>query len=116
MNKRGNVQSRYGGMLTDISDYIIQNDIPEPLRDESLKLKNSAITNYPNPAKTHITVSCESSFNKLSIYHITGKMILEKNHDKEMQNYTLQLNLSKGIYILKLSNKEDYAYSKLIVN
>ena len=79
------------------------------VNDESIKI-------HPNPTNNLIFINSEffHEYN-VSLYNNLGQLVLEKIFNQS--NNTLSLgNLNKGIYILKIENKEDYDIHKIILN
>lgn len=91
--------------------------------DEVSSIKVAALLNnntYPSPAfrGTNVKINClDNSFNKLTLYDYLGhtidiKTICIFNHIYE---YTLPNTLNKGLYMIRLSNGNDFFDSKLII-
>ena len=77
--------------------------------------KNSTLTFYPNPAHEQVTVSSKDVISSLSITDINGKVLMV-NKQVNQSNVTIPLNgLSKGVYILSVSNGKNIVQEKLIV-
>ena len=70
---------------------------------------------YPNPAKEQITIDAPVSFNKIEVYSTDGKMVFEKFYKAGIQTSTIGLKLSKGIYLMKLSNDKSFMTSKFVI-
>ena len=71
-------------------------------------------TIFPNPAQNTFMVKLQNKElkNKLSIYNLTGKRILEGT-----TNATIDIsNLQRGLYLIKISFKEKKITKKLIIN
>lgn len=65
------------------------------------------ITIYPNPTQNKINFELSTNFNKFSvqIFDILGKLVLTNNIN--LANNSIAINsLEKGIYLVKLENKE----------
>ncbi|HDO26853.1 MAG TPA: T9SS type A sorting domain-containing protein [Bacteroidetes bacterium] len=76
---------------------------------------------YPNPATDELFVSIPSSnegdFN-ISLIDLTGKELIRKNSDFNIQNNVVQLNLngiSPGMYFLRINNGQNTFTKKVIV-
>lgn len=76
---------------------------------------------YPNPATHELFVSIPSSnegdFN-ISLIDLTGKELIRKNSDLNIQNNVVQLNLngiSPGMYFLRIDNGQNTFTKKVIV-
>lgn len=77
-------------------------------------------TIYPNPANTKVTIDLSKSiihYNKLEITDAIGQTCFTQAI--ENGNKTLDLDLriiTPGLYFIKLSNKTDYSFMKMIKN
>uniref|UniRef100_UPI00404AB95C T9SS type A sorting domain-containing protein n=1 Tax=Flavobacterium sp. TaxID=239 RepID=UPI00404AB95C len=73
------------------------------------------LTIYPNPVSTgKIYISSKSSLDKkIEIFDVLGKKVLETTITTKEVNVA---NLSPGIYIIKIKEKEASATRKLIIN
>ena len=80
----------------------------------ALKAENT-IRIYPNPVCDVLNIKTEKEFNKLRIFNVEGKMILEKYYGENTKATSLQLNLKSGLYMLKLSDGNLSINSKFIV-
>lgn len=90
----------------EVSDVVVVG-VDMVVKDQEIKL-------YPNPAKTHVTISCnkEYSVGAVSVYDITGKIVLNKETSGKHE-LVIQLDgLDKGIYFVKT---EDGNTHKLVV-
>ncbi|MCX6232658.1 MAG: T9SS type A sorting domain-containing protein, partial [Bacteroidetes bacterium] len=75
---------------------------------------------YPNPTSGLITVAINGSNSSLNLqlYDIVGKLIYEEKLLLKNQSITKNLDLSaypKGIYFIKLSNKNTSKVERLIL-
>jgi hypothetical protein len=90
--------------------------IPETLSTNKLEL--SSLSMYPNPTKDILNFDFNNNTipSKITIFDINGKMILELN---QFSNNSVRLstkNLSKGLYIVKItSSKNEHVYKKLVI-
>src|SRR5690606_4541328 len=82
-----------------------------------LRIENEKLRMYPNPANDLIKI--ESTVPKeeldISIVDVTGRTVLNKK--AEIKNYTsdVELNLANGVYILKITNKQQKTISKKLI-
>ncbi len=70
---------------------------------EELSKNNNNISVYPNPATDFITIDWNSNVNikELSIYNISGKLVLRKRIETKANNIrAIKSELSKGNYII----------------
>ena len=81
----------------------------------TVNLKIQKINIYPNPTSEKLFVSTESQLSRYDIYDFAARRI--SGHNLENENYTINVSsLSKGIYILKLTDNEGRSQStKFIV-
>lgn len=70
---------------------------------------------YPNPVFNELKIHYESGFNSIAIFDMEGKLMVEKKYNEDVKSDALQLNLAKGVYILKLRNAQAVYQSKIIV-
>ncbi|MBD3637279.1 MAG: T9SS type A sorting domain-containing protein [Crocinitomicaceae bacterium] len=92
-----------------------------PLSDVGVKENAfSALMIYPNPAKFHITVDLgaiayeEMSTTTLVLYDLMGRKILEQNVPSKVFNIDLS-GLSKGTYLLEISNGSAVTSRKILI-
>lgn len=78
--------------------------------DVSEQNKNS-ISIHPNPANENITIKSKNqlSYSSISIYDLSGKMVLELFTEIEQIDVS---NLDNGIYFLELKNENDVQLSR----
>ena len=85
-----------------------------PTVSASLENSSTTISAFPNPAQDQLSLQLDAaSFYRgeaeLSVYDMTGKLILVENVEMEALTtpYSLDIsNLSKGTYLLQLSNSQ----------
>ena len=76
-------------------------------------LKSSNFSIYPNPTHSTTTISYNQIIQKVEVYTITGKKIIEKNPNK--QTAIINMNsLNKGIYIAVITSEKKHVTMKLI--
>ncbi|WP_111683431.1 endonuclease [Winogradskyella tangerina] len=94
-------------------EYIWGNNVGE-VWSQSLSIddfEQSEITIYPNPTDGRIYLEGDKT-ESMEVYSLEGKLL---NRFTEFENY-IDLNLSSGLYILKLLNGDKSIVKKLIVN
>jgi hypothetical protein len=74
---------------------------------------HSDIKVFPNPTNDKISIEFISQNTLLSIYDTKGLLLLQKSLIQEKSDIDLS-KLSKGIYILKLSNSDNVFVTKII--
>lgn len=78
--------------------------------------KANTLQVYPNPATDYVTVQLPNNTSgKVSIYSITGKLLIQKTVNVQKE-FRLNTNtLTKGVYMLSFENETTKKVSKLIV-
>lgn len=72
----------------------------------------SKVSIYPNPANEFVTISSSVEINKIEVYNLLGKKV---SSSSSLINNTLDIsNLSKGMYLLKLTSEEGTATKKIV--
>ena len=67
---------------------------------------------YPNPVSNYLAVETEHP-TQLALYNVQGKLVMGK---EITSTHTLNTSeLSKGIYLLKVTNEQGRIYSKKII-
>ncbi|MDP5157888.1 MAG: T9SS type A sorting domain-containing protein [Flaviramulus sp.] len=100
-----------------IAFFTTQNGVAQNNADANLINKNiEGLSIYPNPVssgKTFINISSRFNLNKkVEFYNVLGKLIFSINlSDKEL-NIS---NLSKGVYILKITENNITETRKLVI-
>ena len=71
---------------------------------------------FPNPTNNNLTIRSASSFEAVSIYDLTGKLILSKQVEKaNREAIKVDINsISKGSYFIKLQSSEGSVIRKFI--
>ena len=76
--------------------------------------ENETIKIYPNPSTGQFTIHCLTATAKnLDIYDMFGKLVFHTIINSKQE--TINLNIAKGIYFLKLSDGTDSYRKKLII-
>ena len=99
--------------LTGTSSNFVVFDATVLSLNKNEKLNNYTV--YPNPAKTDITIKTSNSLvSTISLYSITGQLILSKPNTLSSE---MNLNISAlktGLYVLKIENETGTVYKKII--
>jgi len=83
--------------------------------DASPQLKRAGkFSVYPNPAKDYVTIRSGFSFRKIEIFNTNGKRVLYCQQ-QESEKSNLDIDLTAGLYLLKISSKNKFACSKLMI-
>jgi len=91
---------------------------PENLNTQDFEL--AGISVYPNPAINILNIDLGnnySRFDQLELYDVQGRLVSQTNLNQELQ--TTQMNvgdLSSGVYILKVSSKDEQISAKVILD
>ena len=74
-----------------------------------------SISIYPNPSSDYVNIEIKNqSIAKVSIFDMSGKLVLEKNN---ISNTQISVgNLNKGVYIIKIETSKGLFQEKLIKN
>jgi len=82
---------------------------------ESSSFPSSALSIYPNPAHNAFTVSLNNEMKTavLKTYDITGREAYTTTVNTKLQ--TLNLNISPGVYFVKVSDEEKVYIQKLVI-
>lgn len=110
--------------LADAEDVIVhQSDISnlglvtfDPVNCGFLSVEEAHLTEvaiYPNPTNGHVTLTNNTSFQKMNVYSMDGKLVLEKN--LQSGTHEMYLDLRAGIYILELHGNNSRAIKKLVI-
>ena len=85
----------------------------------SKKELTNAFKMYPNPASDQLNISLDKAGDyRISIYDLSGKLVLKKDNEIFTPNTALELNvshLSKGTYILSLESQKQSYNKQLII-
>jgi len=73
---------------------------------------SSQFSVFPNPAKNTLNISSKVSIDKAEVFNLIGKKVI--SNSKSSNNSIDISNLSKGIYILKLTSGDSVATRKII--
>jgi PKD repeat protein len=77
--------------------------------------ENSLITIFPNPSSNELNITSPAIINKIKIFDITGKMILEKRHSlSEIKIDIHQLN--KGFYTVLIESEMTKVKRRFVKN
>jgi hypothetical protein len=81
---------------------------------EENELNTSDFSMYPNPAKNTLYITTKTNNAVVSIYNITGKVILTKNlsHGENLVNVS---RLASGIYLARFESENKVDTKKLII-
>lgn len=88
--------------------------------DEDITEANTILNVYPNPASDNVTITYNaiSNFTSISIFDLTGKEVLSKqiNTVKGLSQEKLNVvDLTQGVYFLRIASGQNISTQKLIV-
>ena len=89
---------------------------------EDVAYNSDNIAVYPNPANDQLNVQllfAESNAVSIELLNLTGKVVASLNHNQAISpnRYTLDVaDLSKGVYILKVTNGTKVSTSKVTIS
>lgn len=97
---------------------IIRKEFNIPTAINNLKLRETGISFYPNPATNNITVSVEKPLKSsisVNLIDITGKIVSSQLLPNNIMNHSLDVSsLANGIYMIQFSNQEFTAIDKFV--
>jgi hypothetical protein len=74
------------------------------------------ISIYPNPSSGLIRIeSDETIIRSVEILDITGKQVLRKDFDTPQQSIELDLNISPGLYIIKVREEKFIYVTEILI-
>jgi hypothetical protein len=79
---------------------------------------NTGISIYPNPTNGIVTIDCSDfkdkrNINNIAILDVSGKVLLNKSPKNSYEEFDFT-HFSHGVYLIKVSTKNNCYYSKLI--
>ena len=77
--------------------------------------KPSKLRVYPNPSKDQLSVNSGFPFKKIEIFSMTGRKTFMKEYPGSTETANLVINIRHGVYMVKVSNGNRDAFSKLII-
>lgn len=84
------------------------------------KIVKSDFKIYPNPANTKVTIDLSNttnSYQKLEVLNANGQVCIVQPIEKGSETMEVDLErISRGLYLIKLSNDDGYSYRKLMKN
>ncbi|WP_299681254.1 T9SS type A sorting domain-containing protein [uncultured Dokdonia sp.] len=103
------IDEDYNNSGSPLDDDTNDNDIPDFLDpDVALSIDDFEIANfavYPNPTTANITITGTIPFDKISVYDITGKLLLEQTIASQIIHTVVLPSIKKGIYFIRIDNQ-----------
>jgi Leucine-rich repeat (LRR) protein len=104
----------------DFNAPIITNTYTTKIIEESSTdgiIGTNTISTFPNPTKNQLFINSETSFEKISIFDTSGKLISSIQLSHPLTEYELNISkLSEGIYFLEVQSKNIKEMKKFIKN
>ncbi len=103
----------YNGSAPDIGAF----ESGSTLATNEFDTNSIAIQIYPNPAVNEINIHFTENQNveSISIYDVLGKRVFTKKIEASESKITLNPNLSKGVYFLKIESDKGMLSEKIII-
>jgi hypothetical protein len=92
---------------TDTWNYISELKIFGYRHRNSPAYEKLAVKIYPNPAKEHLTIRIDNSTlipEFIQLIDLSGVVVLSEKMDQDLREFTIQVNLKNGTYIVKLGS------------
>ncbi len=99
----------------DSEEFIISIDVTEPLEINEAFIKDN-FSIYPNPVANYLVVDSNHTIGSFSvdIYSTDGRLIYSSKETSTQQQKINLSNISKGTYIMKVSNADNFGTMRLI--
>ena len=84
---------------------------PESYEQQPVKL-------YPNPANEYFTIRIDEPLLELDflrILDLSGKSLLQEKLDKNMREYSIPIDLRRGIYVVQMGQNELTLFTQKLV-
>lgn len=102
----------FNHLMNDMADYEIT--ITTATTNAISFVKENSITIFPNPVEDFVIISSESEhIQEISIYDMTGKMLLTQITDNQKQQVDLS-SLRNGIYTIKIQSSDEIFTTKIL--
>lgn len=105
----GNLVFTNNGNFDDIARIYL--DVTTPASIDDPVLNNAAFRIYPNPANNTVQFDTDESVLRVEMFNMQGQMVMCETGDVRTLNIS---NLSKGIYMLKVTTPTGIATQKLV--
>ena len=105
-----------GGAISPLPRQIILTSvlIDDSLSNEQKEVSASKYVVYPNPSNGSFKINSSKLTNgKIELFDMLGQKIVQQEHINN--NQTIQTNLGKGIYLLKITTDENTVISQKII-
>jgi glucuronoarabinoxylan endo-1,4-beta-xylanase len=70
---------------------------------------------YPNPSNGNFHLQSGQGFSRLEILSLDGKILMSQSYGKPKLTEEVHLQLEPGIYLLRVSNKENVRFTRLVI-
>ncbi|MEM6720027.1 MAG: T9SS type A sorting domain-containing protein [Bacteroidota bacterium] len=90
-------------------------NISNGLRVSEVALSSNALLMYPNPAKDRIQITSKYRLQKLILYTLDGKSIMEKDYTDVLFSTSLDVSsLSEGMYVVQVETTNEIYTRKMM--
>ncbi|MEO6305644.1 MAG: T9SS type A sorting domain-containing protein [Bacteroidia bacterium] len=103
--------TKRNNLMQEILNFFFTSSI---ITDLSANNRSEEVLIFPNPANNILTIRSNEPILKLELIDISGKLILEKNSNSEMETINVK-ELIPGIYFLKVQNGKNISIKKISV-
>ncbi|WP_430409787.1 T9SS type A sorting domain-containing protein [Kordia sp.] len=109
MNRDATPENENGGFVLNVQD-------TSTLSVNDVENTSNQLVMYPNPAKDVVTITAQTAVKEVSIYDLSGKLILKtKNNTANTQNIELS-TIANGMYLVQIKTEKTTTLKKLIIN
>ena len=71
---------------------------------------------YPQPVSDRFQIKCESSFDRIEVYDMQGRMIFKENYTGQTEVSVTSALWKNGFYLIKIFSNGNILYNKIIKN
>lgn len=81
------------------------------------KLVGETLSIYPNPVYSNgfLKIDSDTFFSRITMYSFNGQLILDKPIENNIIDISTE-NINKGLYLIKLYNRQGYVVKKIIIS
>lgn len=76
--------------------------------------QDNLVTIYPNPATTNITIAAQNELQKIELYDVQGRLVLEKICENEKQTTLDVSTRAAGLYFIKITTDKGSKLEKWV--
>jgi ELWxxDGT repeat protein len=104
---------------TDLSGFelfVITPDIStlntNPFQDQ---IESNKLNIFPNPTRKIINIKSQTYFNRITIYNLNGRLIINEKIENTLETKLNVDSLTKGIYLIEIISSDKKHFQKLII-